>query len=214
MTEVPEHLLRRARERRAALSGGDAGPDSTPVPTSSPSPEDATAASVSSEVAVAEAATPVLAEAPADTATAVAIAQARRTRVPVWVMPVLAALPFWGILYTGAFGSHEKKKVEDPLVLGQQVYGANCSSCHGASGEGVSGPALKNGAAVKTFKNDADHITWVRTGSQTKAKGTAYGDPNREGGQHKVTSGIMPAFAGQLSDAQIADVVKYERERL
>jgi mono/diheme cytochrome c family protein len=38
---------------------------------------------------------------------------------------------------------------EDQVALGQQLYGANCASCHGASGEGGKAPrvvGLKEGA--------------------------------------------------------------------
>ena len=139
----------------------------------------------------------------------------RRAAVPLWVMPVLVALPFWGFLYVGAFGNRHKVEVVDPLVLGAQVYkSAGCSGCHGANGEGGVGPALQKGDAKVTFPNVADQIEWVRTGSLSKPKGTPYGDPNRPGGQRHVTAGVMPAFAGTLSDAQISAVVAYEREKL
>ena len=67
---------------------------------------------------------------------------------------------------------------------------------------------------MKTFPNEADHITWVHTGGAPFI-GKGYGDPDRDGGQHTVSpNNVMPAFAGTLSDAQIAAVVKYEREKL
>ncbi len=56
-------------------------------------------------------------------------------------------------------------------------------------------------------------MAWVQTGSATK-KGQPYGDPNRPGGQHTASSGGMPAFGGQLTEAQISAVVAYEREGL
>jgi mono/diheme cytochrome c family protein len=140
--------------------------------------------------------------------------EANRNRIPVWVIPVFAVLPVWAWLYLGSFGNRAKAEVVDPIVLGQQVYNsAGCSSCHGANGEGGVGPALQNGGAAKTFPNIDDQISWVKTGSGPFA-GKFYGDPNREGGQHGPAKGIMPAFGGQLSDAQIAAVVQYEREKL
>jgi mono/diheme cytochrome c family protein len=139
----------------------------------------------------------------------------RRNAVPLWVMPVLVALPFWGFLYVGAFGNRHKVEVVDPLVVGAQVYrSAGCSGCHGANGEGGVGPALAKGDAKVTFPNVADQVEWVKTGSLSKAKGTPYGDPNRPGGRRKVTAGVMPAFSGTLSDSQIQAVVQYEREKL
>ena len=130
----------------------------------------------------------------------IALQQQRRTRIPAWVMPVLVFLPFWGILYAGAFGSHEKPKVVDPLVLGQQVFAsAGCSSCHGAQGQGAVGPKLAGGEAVKTFPNEADHITWVHTGGAPFI-GKGYGDPDRDGGQHTVSpNNVMPAICQRAS---------------
>ena len=75
-----------------------------------------------------------------------------------------------------------------PSTPGAQVYAANCASCHGAGGGGGTGPQLAGGAAAKRFPDVADQITFVTDGS-----------------------GEMPAFAGQLSPAQIRDVVEYTR---
>jgi mono/diheme cytochrome c family protein len=125
-------------------------------------------------------------------------------------MPVLVLLPFWGIIYFGAFGSHKTEASAAPD--GAAIFKANCASCHGAAGEGGVGPALQNGDAKVTFPNEADQISWVHTGSNPYA-GKPYGDPNREGGQ-RVAKGGMPAFAGTLSDAEIQAVVTYEREQL
>ena len=144
----------------------------------------------------------------------VAAARARSSRVPTWVVPVLAVLPVWGFLYLGAFGNRSTAQVVDPLVLGSQVYrSAGCSGCHGASGEGGVGPALQNGGAKLTFPNEDDQLSWVRTGSGPFT-GKPYGDANRAGGQRGPAKGIMPAFGSTLSDAQIRAVVKYEREKL
>ena len=226
MTEVPEHLLRRARERRAALTGGDAGGAAAPA-----AEEGAPAEEEDAGGAVARAAAPVApaARAPAPAAPAplvtqqpepevpavyAAAARASPTRVPTWVVPVLAVLPVWGFLYLGAFGNRNKPQVVDPLVLGAQVYrSAGCSGCHGASGEGGVGPALQKGGAKLTFPNVDDQLSWVRTGSGPFA-GKPYGDSNRPGGQRGPAKGIMPAFGSTLSDAQIRAVVTYEREKL
>ncbi|MDP9072266.1 MAG: cytochrome c, partial [Actinomycetota bacterium] len=135
---------------------------------------------------------------------------ATRSRIPIWVMPVLAALPFWGILYVGAFGERAKKQVGDP---GQVAYAASgCGSCHGTRGEGGAGPALAGGQSKLTFPNEADHANWIKTGSAPFA-GKPYGDPNRPGGQRGPASGGMPAF-GSLSDAELKALVAYERDKL
>jgi cytochrome c oxidase subunit 2 len=73
---------------------------------------------------------------------------------------------------------------------GEKVYQGNCAACHQANGMGLPGafPAL-NGSKVATGPI-ADHIHVVLNGRP----GTA-----------------MQSFAGQLSDADIAAVVTYER---
>jgi Cytochrome c len=227
VTDVPEHLLRRSRERREALGlGGDA-----PAPTAS---DEAPAA----PAAPAQVATPAGVDGPAEVGAEVAEAPAAAAparaggrpatitaepavyalpetprRVPIWMMPVLVGLPFWAIVYMGAFSSHVKTTV-NPLVLGQQVYNSvGCAGCHGASGGGGVGPALHGGQSKLTFPNMADQISWVKTGSAPFA-GKPYGDPKRPGGQHGPAKGIMPAFAGTLSDEQINAVVLYERLQL
>jgi mono/diheme cytochrome c family protein len=218
VTEIPEHLLRRSRERRASLGDGEAGGESAPEPAAASS-----AAAAPSETAP----VPAAAAAPARAAAAPAVVDeplapvyvagqaAHRSRIPIWAAPILLILPFWAVLYAGAFGTRGKTGPVDPLVLGQQVYNsAGCSGCHGAAGEGGVGPALHGGQAKLTFPNEADHIKWVQEGSQSKAIGTPYGDPNRAGGQHVVKVAGMPAFSSSLSQAQIEAVVKYEREKL
>lgn len=211
MTEVPEHLLRRSKERRAALGlgGGDAGgapAESAAAPPETPAAAPAPAAAAAPEAAPAPAApvedlTPYVEPVPA-------------RRIPMWVYPVLAVLPFWAFVYFGAFGERESGPV-DPMVLGQEVYQtAGCGGCHGANGQGAGDfPALAGGEAVKTFPDEADHVEWVRTGSGP-FKGQPYGDPNREGGQRIAETGQMPAFAGTLTAEEIEAVVLYEREGL
>jgi mono/diheme cytochrome c family protein len=217
LTEVPEYLLQRSRERRQALGlapadgaspagGGDAPP--------APAPAQAAA---SATPAVAEGPAPAAAGAPAPTVapdedlpTYVAPA-GPKSGIPFWMYPVLVALPLWAIVYLGAFGTTGSANA---APNGAAVYQkAGCSGCHGAKGEGGVGPALAGGDAKVTFPNEADHIAWVETGSGPH-KGQPYGDPNRPGGQRVAKTGGMPAFKGQLTDAEIAAVVTYEREQL
>lgn len=177
--------------------------------------------SPAASVAVAAGSAPAVADASAPSAPVeapihpsyVAAEAVARTRVPMWVMPVLVLLPFWGFLYMGAFGERGTQEVLDPLVLGAQVYRSQgCSSCHGASGEGGVGPALAGGEAALTFPDEADHEAWIKSGSGG-VKGQPYGDPDRPGGQRGPAKGIMPGFPG-LSDEEIKAVVAYEREKL
>jgi mono/diheme cytochrome c family protein len=215
--EVPEHLLRRSRERREALGMGGGGDAPAPAADSGDAPAGAESASAA-PATTAAAAPVVVEEAPVPVGPPPALLklqEARQRRIPTWVFPVLVALPFWSVLYIGAFGSHKASVAETPEQVGARVYAsAGCSGCHGGAGQGGVGPKLAGGEAALTFPNVADHIDWVKTGSQTKPKGTPYGDPARVGGQHIVTSGGMPAFQGKLSEAEIEAVVAYERDGL
>ena len=75
-----------------------------------------------------------------------------------------------------------------PASPGAALFAANCASCHGADGGGGVGPQLAGGAVVKRFPT-----------SPTRSRSCATG------------SGSMPAFGGQLSPAQIRQVVEYTR---
>jgi mono/diheme cytochrome c family protein len=206
VTEVPEHLLRRSRERREALGLATGG---------APTPSGATPAP-STPVEAAPAAAPAAPAAPATPAAAPAPEAPPEpehappprppARVPAWALPVLAALPFWAILYAGAFGERKVVDPNDPAVIGARVYrSAGCSGCHGATGGGGVGPPM---AAVKqTFPNEADHVAWIKTGSKP-TQGQPYGNSGR------VSTGGMPGFEGALSQQEIEAVVKYEREQL
>jgi len=221
VTEVPEHLLQRSRERREALGLASSSPQ-PPEPSaeggtqgmSTATPEAPATAAAASEARPTPVSQPAPEPAVEDQEVAPAVAPvlepAMRTRIPKWVMPVLLLLPFWGFLYMGAFGDRTVKKVETPA----DVYAkAGCSSCHGSTGEGGVGPALAGGVSKLTFPNEADHIAWVKNGS-APVSGQKYGDPNRPGGQAGPSTGGMPAFGGQLTDAEIEMVVKYERDEL
>ncbi len=81
-------------------------------------------------------------------------------------------------------------EMSELVTRGEQVYQANCAACHQANGMGMAGvfPAI-SGSPVATGPIAA-HIDIVMNGKP----GTA-----------------MAAFAGQLSDADIAAVVTYQR---
>ena len=82
----------------------------------------------------------------------------------------------------------------------QALFTANCAACHQATGEGLPGafPPLKGNTAV----NDADATTHIRVvlhGLQgANVAGVDYSSP-------------MPPFADTLDDADIANIVNYER---
>jgi mono/diheme cytochrome c family protein len=83
---------------------------------------------------------------------------------------------------------------------GRDLYIANCSACHQPTGEGLPGvfPPLKASNVVN--KEDASkHIQVVLNGLQGgRVGGAVYAAP-------------MPPFAGTLGDAEIADIIDYER---
>ena len=223
MTEVPEHLLRRSRERRAALGlgGGEGGPPPSEGE-SAAAPEGASAAApVRAEGAAAPAApTPAAPPAPPEPPKPpppyVAAAMAR-PKVPKWAIPVLAALPLWALVYAGSLYVPSKADTDPILKEGEGIYAVQCSGCHSGDGSGGQGRPLKNGEVLLTFPNPQDHIAWVTGGSASVGVGNPYGDPKRPGGQHvagETAGGEMPAFGGTLTADQIIAVVRYEREVL
>jgi mono/diheme cytochrome c family protein len=213
VTEIPEHLLARSRERRAALSGtettgGEATAEAAAVTAETPkasAPVPATPQTVAGgggsrgvdgPPRIADAPLPEMAPRPGPT----------RVKMPIWIIPVVAALPLWAILYIGAFGPRVKASANDPVVLGAALYVNNCATCHGSNGEGGVGPQLNGGEVLKVWPNLADHLKWVHTGGAPYIGGTI-------GATHITVpaNNVMPAFAGSLTDEQIADVVCYER---
>lgn len=210
MTEVPEHLLQRSLERRAAL-GGESAPPAAP----SGGGGSGSASEPSSAVAVpAAAAAPAVVEAaPPPPPPPYVQAALDRKKMPRWMAPVGAAALLWAFVYAGVL-FQPATTITDPVVLqGQQIFATQCSGCHGAGGEGGVGRPLA-GQALLTFPKIQDHIKWVTFGSP--AKGTPYGDPNRPGGQHisQDKYSAMPPFGKSLTADQILAVVRYEREVL
>jgi len=95
-----------------------------------------------------------------------------------------------GAAQTAAADNAQTFAVAELVARGEKVYQANCAACHQANGMGMPGvfPAI-NGSKVATGPI-ADHIHVVLNGRP----GTA-----------------MAAFGNQLSDADIAAVVTYQR---
>jgi len=95
-----------------------------------------------------------------------------------------------GTAQVAAVDDSKTYEVVELVERGEKVYQANCAACHQANGMGLPGafPAI-NGSKVATGPI-ADHVAVVMNGRP----GTA-----------------MAAFAGQLSDADIAAVVTYQR---
>ncbi len=101
----------------------------------------------------------------------------------------LKALPPDSSLRTG------RKRPDPSRVRGAQLYMDNCSGCHQASGRGVPGafpPLAANGVVVAADPNNV--IKVVDRGVKARAGFIA-----------------MPAFAIQLTDQQVADIVNFVR---
>lgn len=224
MTEIPEHLLKRSRERRSALglggeSAGEPAAGATDRPAATPAAATpATAAPAAPAVPAGRrpAVAPPAAPPPKPDPPYVAAAK-RRTKIPVWAMGALALLPLWGFMYVRAL-TRPPEVAAGPLGIGADVYAGSCASCHGAAGEGGSGRQLSNGEVDKTFPQIEDQIRFVYFGTEAyNLAGIAdYGDPNREGGAHTAGSfGLMPGWGtgagGELTDAEILAVVCEER---
>ncbi len=206
MTEVPDYLLQRSRERRAAMgAGGDAGEGASASPavaaTSAPA-----AATGGTSPAVAAAPAIEKAEPPKPVPPWVQAARARK-KIPVWMAPVALFLPIWALMIWGTL-EEPTREAQGPVAAGSVVY-ATCAGCHGAGGGGGVGYQLNGGEVVKTFPDVESHIAWVVNGSSPA--GTPYGDPAREGGQRiSQQKGVMPSQAA-LGSTEILEVVLYER---
>ncbi len=205
MTEVPDHLLERARAARARLTGeGGAAPagDSAAASDSGAAVEKAPAA------AAPVAAAPVEIEKAPEPVPPFVQAALDRKKVPSWAFFIVLMLPIWAFFYVGTL---ERPPVEGILTAGQEVY-ASCSGCHGVGGGGGSGRPLAGGEVALTFPDAASHIWWVVNGSS--AAGSPFGDPARPGGQRialEFSGAEMPAFGESLSAIELLEVVYFER---
>ena len=218
MTEIPEHLLARSKQRRQAIGQDEGAAAPAEGESASTAVEPAASAPPATAAGPAGLASPTPAKAPVPAAPAppppprpeVAAAMGRR-KIPWWAVPAVAGLPIWAAMYAFTL---EPPSTESALESeGAELYSsAGCAGCHGASGGGGVGPAFEGGAVIETFSNPQDHIDWVALGSQgwQAERGPTYGDPGKPVGG----VGIMPAFGGTLSEEEIALVVRYEREVL
>ena len=160
MTEVPDYLLQRSRERRGALGllGGARGAGgrrrrqpvtraaTCPAPTSAARPHRPAAPSPS----------------PPGPRT-----RRRSRRRPTWGLPCVAsgsrcgpcrprsASPSGATLYAGHARPARRPRRRTALAVGDEVYG-NCASCHGAGGEGGCGLHSPRATVRETFA-DPDH---------------------------------------------------------
>lgn len=202
MTEIPEHLLKRSKDRQQSGT--------------TPSDAVATTAPVEKPAVTNKPAAQLAPPTPPDP-TYVTAAKTRK-KIPFWAMATLSLLPLWAFLYVAALRPQEKV-VQGPLAAGAAVFGT-CAGCHGAEGQGGAGRIMHQGELLKTFPKIEDMLNFVYTGSQAYVAAgiKVYGDPNREGGAHAPLSyngNPMPMqgekAGGALTEAQILGVVCHER---
>ncbi len=219
MTEVPEHLLERTRQRRMALglpvSGGGDAPASggAPSATATAVADEAAPAVIDPAVATAIAETPTSEVEVAPASPAVVAAESRR-KAPWWAITALVALPLWGFFYANSL----ERPVSEPTLIanGRALFSEKgCSGCHGANGEGAgAGPALTE--VHESFPEPARQALWIRLGSAGWAEefgaDTPYGAQGRLIGETRGTGAQMPAFGlTQLTDEELLEVIMYIR---
>ena len=161
MTEIPEHLLKRSRERRSATGGapdegGDAGSSAPAASASAP------AVTTSAAPAVPAPTAPPAPAPPKPDPAHIAAAKAR-PRIPYWAMGTLALLPVFLFMYVRGLTPQEAEPA-GPIAIGVETYGS-CSSCHGADGQGGAGRPFVNGEVLLTFPHIEDQLNFVRAGA-------------------------------------------------
>jgi mono/diheme cytochrome c family protein len=216
LTEIPEHLLKRAAAARAAKSGDEA-PAEDAAPAAGDAPAAAAAPAAVEKAKAAPAPLPTLDEADAKPTidSPVVAAAKRRKRVPFWAAPVLALLPLWGVIYVFSVQPPPAGET-DPFVIGKAVYTANCAGCHLPSGAGVTsggtGQQLNDGHVLATFDDPLAQVYWEHFGSDEGARpdGT-YGD-----GEQRNVNDLTNQMGGfsTLSPEEMAAVVIYIREEI
>ena len=91
-----------------------------------------------------------------------------------------------------AAGDSKTWTLDELMAKGEQVYNTSCAGCHQAGGEGMAAagfPALKG--SKMALEDQAGHIDMVVNGSKTNP--------------------VMAAYGPQMSDADLAAVITYER---
>lgn len=213
MTEVPDYLLERSRERRRALGllSDDGGAPAAASSEGGAAPAPVAAAPVAA--AAAPAAVAAEPEPPKPDSPEVAAAKSRH-KIPMWVLPVLFLLPVWGLAYVQMMGEEEVTEVT-ALSEGAQVYSARgCAGCHGSGGGGGVGYQLSEGEVLLTFPTVEPMVEWIVAGTDAWGVGNVIGDPNRPGGAHVAGDrAVMPGFS-QLSEHEVYAVTRYVREQL
>ena len=210
MTEIPEHLLKRSQERKAALSGEPAPTEAAPSAAVEPA---AAAAPVAASATLPD----VMPEPEVVAAPAPYIKAAQeRKKAPFWIIPVLLSLPVWAAMYVGTL-ERVPQGLTGILGEGEELYiETGCSGCHGGEGGGGIGPALSDGEVHITFTSLEDQVVWIAQGSAIVGTGNTYS--SFDSTRPRAVAGQMPGFgsesANPLDIEEILAVTLYERTQL
>ncbi len=156
MTEIPEHLLKRSKERRAAMGGAPRA--ATPLPRRRPSR------------LLRPPLRPLLRRRPLrgqarsrrEADPPYVKAAKERKKIPYWAMGTLSLLPIFVFMYWRGL-TEQEEAVEGPIGYGAEIYAAACSGCHMPGGVGGVGRQLNEGEVLATFPaiNDQMNFIWV-----------------------------------------------------
>lgn len=205
LTEIPEHLLKRSKERKAAMSGEAPAADAAATTAVEPA--------AAAAPAVASAPLPEVAPEPPKPVAPYVKAYEARKKMPYWIIPVLLTLPVWAAMYVGTL-ERVPQGLTGLLGEGEELYvETGCSGCHGAEGGGGIGPALADGEVHTSFTSIEDQVVWIAQGSAIVGTGNLYTSPDSV--RPRAVAGQMPGFgaeaAAPLDMEQLLAVTLYER---
>ena len=115
-------------------------------------------------------------------------------------MTKIVALAFVAAVVVATAAAPGANAASPRSAAGAKIFSTNCTGCHGANGTGQPGifPSLVANPYVSGDAKRVIHTVKYGLTGKLVAKGVKY-------------DGVMPAWTGTLSDAQIADVLSYIR---
>lgn len=203
MTEIPEHLLKRSKAARSGKTGDDSGEGGSSDSGSTPvAAESATPAAAAPAVPAADIPNLDPEPEPAKPVPHFVAAAMARKRIPIWVLPVIAALPVWAWSFAGTMQVVEQ---EDALLIEAAELYNSCAGCHGGEGGGGVGYALAGGEVLQTFPEPIDMMVHVARGSD-EILGDAYGAVRADGNQRISGDRGRGAMPGQLATLNLIEL--------
>ena len=105
----------------------------------------------------------------------------------IFAIVLLVASISCGVSASPEVQPDENGSVDPELILGREIWGIHCSSCHGASGQGGRGKKLNNGELAINYPDKTSLISLIQNG---KGQG-------------------MPAFSSKLTIDETKAVINY-----